>query len=138
MDPTTLVCGLAFLLSHPGLAVECAKEISRPSVASDVASLQDSGAKVSRGILNCYHPWAANYRVAEVVQMPRDRQDQYGADDSALIRIKFRGAFSEKQYEMTVAVLARNEPKQILTVIQSDGAPFPPSPRCQLARWTAF
>jgi hypothetical protein len=136
MDPT-FICALALLFPHPGSVLECAKEISQPSVAPDVASM-DSGLKLSRGILNCYHPWAAKYEAAEVVQMPWDRQDQYRADDSALIRIKYRGSVSENLYEMTVAVLARNEPKQILTVVQSDGAPFPLSPRCELSKWTAF
>ena len=41
-------------------------------------------------------------------------------------------------YEMKLGVLSKNEPKQIRTAVLSDNAPFMPSSRCQLDRWTGL
>ena len=134
MDPQTIIF-LLQLLKPPSPPADVGN-ISRPSTV-DVAALQSSFADLSRGILHCYHP-SARYQLADVVQKPWDRQQQYGADGSALIRIQFFGAISNNHYEMTVAVFAKDQPKQIRTAIQTDNAPFPPNPNCQLDRWTGL
>lgn len=135
MDPTTLAALIAtFLLQHPAGALEAASERTK-AVPTDVAiALQTSFAELSKAIVLCYHE-SARSPLGEVVQRPWKRQEQYGADDSALIRIKFLGALTGLQYEMRVAVLAKNESKQIRTAVQADSAPFNPNRHCPLDRW---
>jgi hypothetical protein len=110
--------------------------ISQPHTV-DAAALHGSPADLFTGILHCYHP-TARYQIADVVQQPCDHQAQYGADGSALVRIRFFGKISGNLYEMKVGVLSKNEPKQIRTAVLSDNAPFMPSSRCQLDRWTGL
>ncbi len=136
MDPATLAALIAtFLLQHPAGAAEAASERDT-AVPVDVAvALQTSFADLSKAIVLCYHE-SARYPMGEVLQRPWNRQQQYGADDSALIRIKFFGALTGLKYEMRVALLAKSEPKQIRTVVQADDAPFNPNRHCALNRWT--
>jgi len=132
MDPPTLAALIAtFLLQAPaGPGGE------RPEAAVDAAiARQATFAELSKGIVLCYHESARNPR-AEVLQRPWKRQDQYRADDSALILVTFYGALTGRQYEMRVALLARNEPKQVRTAVQADSAPFNPNRRCALDQWT--
>jgi hypothetical protein len=70
------------------------------------------------------------------LQRPWKRQDQHRADDSALILVTFYGALTGREYEMRVALLARNDPKQVRTAVQADTAPFNPNRRCALDQWT--
>jgi hypothetical protein len=135
MDPATLAAWLAaFLLQHPVADLTAADERAQSAPVDVAIALQANFADLARGILLCYHE-SARYQLAEVMQRPWKRQDQYHADDSALIRIKFVGAISGIRYEMRVAVLARNEPKQVRTAIQADDAPFNPNRHCALDRW---
>jgi hypothetical protein len=138
MDPATLAAFIAtFLLQHPVSAVEAAGERSKAAPVEVAIALQASFADLARGILLCYHE-SGRYQLAEVMQRPWKRQEQYRADDSALIRIAFVGALTGIQYEMRVAVLARNEPKQVRTAVQGDNAPFNPNRHCPLDRWTGL
>jgi hypothetical protein len=135
MDPTTLAALIAtFLLQHPVGGPEAASERTK-LVPTDVAvALQSNFAELSKAIVLCYHE-SARSPLGEVMQRPWRGQEQYRADDSALIRIKFFGALTGLQYEMRVAVLARNEPKQIRTAVQADNAPFNPNRHCPLDQW---
>jgi hypothetical protein len=136
MDPTTLAAMIAtFLLQHPVGAPEAASERTK-AVPTDVAiSLQTSFAELSKAIVLCYHE-SARSPLGEVMQRPWKRQGQYGADDSALIRVRFFGALTGLEYEMRVAVLAKNEWKLIRTAVQADNAPFNPNRHCSVDRWT--
>jgi hypothetical protein len=135
MDPTTLAALIAtFLFQHPVGAAEASSERTK-SVPTDVAvALQSNFAELSKAIVLCYHE-SARSPLGEVMQRPWRRQEQYRADDSALIRIKFLGALTGLQYEMRVAVLARNERTQIRTAVQVDNAPFNPNRHCPLDQW---
>jgi len=136
MDPATLAALIAaFLLQHPVGAAEAASE--RPPAVSidEAAALQESFADLSKAIVLCYHE-SARYPKGEVLQRPWSRQQQHGADDSALIRIKFSGALTGLKYEMRVALLAKREPRQIRTMVQADDAPFNPNRHCPLNSWT--
>lgn len=135
MEPSTLAAFIAtFLLQHP---VGSEGESPEP-VPIDVAiARQASFADLSKAIVLCYHETARNPR-AEVLQRPWKRQDQHRADDSALVLITFFGAITGRQYEMRVALLARNDPKQVRTVVQTDSAPFNPNRHCALDSWTSL
>ena len=136
MDPATLAALIAtFLLQHPVGAAEAASERSTAVPVDAAVALQTSFADLSKAIVLCYHE-SARYPTGEVLQRPWNRQQKYGADDSALIRIRFSGALTGLQYEMRVALLARNEPKQIRTVVQADDAPFNPNRHCAVNSWT--
>ena len=138
MDPATLAALIAtFLLQHPVGATEAFGERSYAMQIDGAIALQASFAALSKGIVLCYHESARN-PFGEVLQRPWRQQEQYRADDSALIRIKFVGAITGIGYEMRVALLARNEPKQVRTAVQADNAPFNPNRHCPLDRWTDF
>lgn len=122
---------ISFLLQNPNVAVAGAKEIARPGTV-DVAQMQSSFADLSRGILNCYHR-TARYQYADLVVMPWDRQAQYGASNSAVIRIRYSG-ISSAQYEMVVAVLGKEN--QIRSAVLADTAMVPYNKKCQLEEWS--
>lgn len=143
MDPATLMF-LWHLLQTGQQLNQMSKDSPPVNVAPmsqprtvDPATLHGSAADLYTGILRCYHP-SARYQLADVVQQPWDHQAQYEADGSALVRIRFFGKLSGNLYEMKVGVLSKNEPKQIRTAVLSDNAPFPPSAKCQLDRWTGL
>lgn len=134
MDPATLAAFIAtFLLQHPVGSGEVPE-----TVPVDVAiTRQAQFADLSKAIALCYHETARDPR-AEVLQRPWKRQDQHRADDSALILITFFGVITGRQYEMRVALLARNQPKQVRTVVEADSAPFNPNRHCALDSWTGL
>jgi hypothetical protein len=136
MDPATLAALIAtFLLQHPVGAAEAPSETFKALPIDEAVALQVSFADLSKAIVLCYHE-SARDPMGEVLQRPWSRQQKHGADDSALIRIRFAGAFTGRRYEMRVALLARNEPKQVRTVVQADDAPFNPNRHCALNDWT--
>ena len=128
MDPITLA--LTFLLQHPNVAASGVEQITRPGTV-DVAQMTASFADLSRGILNCYHR-TARYQVADVIQKPWGRQTQYGAENSAVIRIRYFGV-SNSPYVMIVAVLGKE--KLIRTAVLQDNAMVPYSKNCALEQW---
>jgi hypothetical protein len=143
MEPGTLIL-LWHLLQTGQQLNEMSKDsppvnvvaMSQPPTV-DPAALHGSPADLFTGILHCYHP-SARYRLTDVLQQPWDHQAQYEANGSAFVRIRFFGKLSGNLYEMKVGVLSKNEPRQIRTAVLSDNAPFPPSSKCQLDRWTGL
>jgi hypothetical protein len=132
MDQAPLAALIAtFLLQHP-----VGPGGAEATVPVDVAiARQEQFADLSKAIVLCYHESARNPR-GEVLQRPWKRQEQHRADDSALLLVTFFGAVTGRQYEMRVALLARNDPKQVRTAVQADNAPFNPNRRCALDQWT--
>jgi len=130
MDVISLA--FTFLMQNPDAAVAGAQHLSRPGVV-DVQQMKASFADLSRGILECYHR-TARYQVADVVQKPWVRQAQYGAQESAVIRIQYLGV-SGTRYQMVVAVLAKE--RYIRAAVLHDNALIPYSKKCQLEQWTA-
>jgi hypothetical protein len=98
-----------------------------------VAKMQTTFADFSRGVLQCYHR-TARYQFADVIQKPWSRQSQYGADNSAVIRIRYVGA-TGAPYEMVVGVLAKE--KQVRTAVLQDNAKIPYSKKCSLEEWSS-
>ena len=132
MDPATLAALVATFL----LQQRAGPGGERPESAVDAAiARQAKFAELSKGIVLCYHESARNPR-GEVLQRPWKRQAEHRADDSALVLITFYGALTGREYEMRVALLARNDSKQVRTAVQADNAPFNPNRRCALDSWT--
>jgi len=131
MDLVSLA--FSFILQHPNVAAAGAKEIAKPGTVN-VAQMQSSFADLSKGILNCYHR-TARYQAADVVQKPWERQGQYGADNSAVIHIRYSG-ITGAQYQMLVAVLSKDG-RFIRSAVLQDTAVVPYSKKCGLENWTS-
>ena len=126
------VLALTWLLHHPGAVTQGAARAARPGVV-DAKAMQASFADLTKGILNCYHR-TARYQVADVVQAPWERQTQYGADKSAVVRITY-GGMTGTQYQMYVVILGKDQ--AIRTAVLADSAKVPYSKACELEQWTS-
>lgn len=122
---------LDFLLKTPPTAAPGAKETNKAAPV-DAAKMQASFADLSIGVLTCYHR-TAHYRTADKVQQPWQRQSQYAADNSAVVRIGYTGV-SGSAYEMDVAVMVRDN--KVQTAVVRDTAVIPYSRKCQLENRT--
>ena len=76
------------------------------------------------------------YRVADVTQIPWDRQGQYGGDNSALIRIRYVEASSDDLYELDVGLVSRQD--QFRTAVLNDNSPIAWNANCELEKWTTL
>jgi len=123
---------LSWMLSNPQTAAAGAAHAIRPGTV-DTAVMQQSFADLTRGVLNCYHR-TARYVVADVIQAPWDRQAQYSADQSAVVRIVYTGV-TGAQYQMFVAILAKQN--AVRAAVLGDSARIPYSKQCELEQWTA-
>jgi hypothetical protein len=122
---------LSWLLQHPQAAASGAAHMTRPGIV-DTSAMQQSFADLSRGVLNCYHR-TARYVVADVIQAPFDRQAQYAAEQSAVVRITYTG-ISGAQYQMFVAVMAKQN--AVRAAVLADSAAMRYSRKCELEQWT--
>lgn len=129
MDPVSIA--LALLMKHPSETAAALEKATAPAVV-DVARMHESFADLSTGILRCYHK-TAHYRVSDVIQQPWQRQSQYAADNSAVVRIQYTG-LSNSRYEMVVAVMVRKD--QVRTAVLADTALVPFNRKCQLEQWS--
>jgi hypothetical protein len=130
LDPITLL--VAALAKNPDMAASAAKSLTIPGTV-DVAKMQGSLVDMSRGILTCYHK-TAKFRQTDVVKTPWERQGQYGAERSAIIKISFTG-FSGVPYEMLVAVMAKQN--SVRTAVIAENTVVPYNKRCVLEEWAS-
>ena len=100
-------------------------ETRMPEIFDDLAT----------SVLHCYHH-AARYQLAVITQTPWDRQEQYGADNSALVRIRYAEAGSGDLYEMNVGLVSRQD--QFRTAMLNDNSPIAWNANCQLEKWTTL
>lgn len=140
MDPATLMMILKLLNSphfdppaQTAQTTEVRPQVRRPGTVNLTAA-QDSFADLSREIILCYHP-SAQFDVADVVETPWARQEQYRADSSALVKIQYTG-IGGNHYVMSVAVLGRE--KKVRTAVVSDTAAIRYNQKCQLQEWTGL
>ena len=129
MDPITIA--LTLLMKNPSVAASAVDKATAPTTV-DVGRMRESFADLSTGILKCYHK-TAHFQVADVVQQPWSRQQQYAADNSAVVRIQYTG-ITATPYQMVVAVLVRND--QVRTAVLSYTAIVPFNKKCQLEQWS--
>jgi hypothetical protein len=132
VDPVTIA--LSLLMKNPNVAhsaAEMAQRATAPGIV-DVSKMQTSVADLARGVITCYHK-TARFHAVDVAQGAWNRQSQYGADNSAVMRIQFSGV-TGMPHQMIVAVMAKQN--QVRTAVLSDSDPIPYNKRCQLEEWT--
>jgi hypothetical protein len=129
MDPVSLA--LSFFLQNPQLAISATERALAPGTV-DVTRMQNSLVDLSRGVLNCYHRTARFGRV-DYIGAPFNRQAQYGADKSVVVRIHYAGMGAMNQYQMVVAVMSRDG--RVRAAVLGDTATIPYSKRCALEEW---
>jgi hypothetical protein len=122
---------LSLLIRNPDLAVNLAERATAPGTVN-VAQMQTSVADLARGVLHCYHR-TARFHATDVAHAPWARQAQYGAENSAVLRIHYSGV-SGARYHMVVAVMAKE--RMVRTAVLADAAKIPYSKGCQLEEWT--
>ena len=130
MDPITLL--VAALAKNPDMAASAAKSLTTPGTV-DVARMKTSLVDLSRGILSCYHK-TAKFRQTDVVKTPWERQGQYGAERSAVIKISFMGV-TGTPYEMLVTVMAKENSVRSAVILENTVVPY--NKRCALEEWTS-
>jgi hypothetical protein len=114
------------------MAASAAKSLTTPGTV-DVARMQSSLVDLSRGILTCYHK-TAKFRQTDVVKTPWERQGQYGAERSAVIKISFTGV-TGTPYEMLVAVMAKEN--SVRSAVIAENTVMPYNKRCVLEEWVS-
>ena len=129
MEPVTIA--LSLLLKNPSLAASAVGQATAPAPV-DRARMQESFADLSKSILLCYHK-SARFRSTDLLGSPWNRQAQYGAVNSMVVRIHYTGV-SMTQYQMVVAVMAK--PGKVRTAVLQDSAVVPYSKKCELEDWT--
>lgn len=129
MEPVSLA--LSILLKNPSIAKSALDKTTAPAIV-DVSKMQGSFADMSRGVLQCYHK-TARFINADVLGSPWKRQDQYAAQNSMVVKIRYAGV-STATYEMVVAVMAKDD--KVRTAVLADSATVPYSKKCQLEEWT--
>lgn len=130
MDPITLL--VAALAKNPDMGASAAKSLTTPGTV-DVVRMKTSLVDLSRGILSCYHK-TAKFHQTDVVKTPWERQGQYGAERSAVIKISFTGV-TGTPYEMLVAVMAKENSVRSAVIFENTVVPY--NKRCALEEWTS-
>lgn len=130
MDPITLA--LTFLLKNPSFAASAVQSTSGPGKI-DVAKMQGNLVDLSKGILTCYHK-SAKFHQTDIVKNPWERQGQYGAENSMVVKISYSG-MTMTPYYMFVAVMAKGN--SVRTAIIQDSAIIPYNKKCALEDWAA-
>lgn len=131
MDPISLI--LAFALKNPQATGQALSEANRPGTV-DTAQLNSSLIDFSRQTLRCYHK-TAQFLDADVIGSNWQSQYKYGAQNSVVIRITFRGAFTGDSYQMVVAAMAKEG--AFRTAVLQDTALIAYNSNCVLEEWVA-
>lgn len=131
MDPVSML--LAAALKNPDMAASAVNAVSAPG-AVDIVRMQGSLVDLSKGILKCYHKTAV-FRQTDIVKTPWERQAQYGAEKSAVLRIHFLGGFTSQPYEMFVAVMAKGP--SVRSAVIAENTPIRYAKNCSLEDWVS-
>jgi hypothetical protein len=120
------------LAKNPDMTASAAQSLNAPG-AVDVVKMQGSLVDLSRGVLKCYHK-TATFRQTDIVKTPWERQSQYAAERSAVIRITFTGLTAAK-YEMLVAVMVKGNSVRAAVVAENTMIRY--NPKCVLEEWAS-
>jgi hypothetical protein len=131
MDPVSML--LAAALKNPELAASAVNSVNEPG-AVDIVRMQGSLVDLSKGILKCYHKTAV-FRQTDIVKTPWERQAQYGAEKSAVLRIQFLGGFTSQPYEMFVAVMAKGS--SVRSAVIAENTTIRYAKNCSLEDWVS-
>lgn len=129
MDPVSLA--ISFFMQNPSLALSATERAMAPGTV-DVARMQGSLVDLSRGVLYCYHRTARFARV-DYIGAPFNRQMQYGAEKSMVLRIHYAGMGGLNQYQMIVAVMGKDD--KVRAAVLGDNAVIPYNKKCALEEW---
>ena len=128
MDPISLI--IMALAKNPDVATSAAKSMTKPG-AVDVVKMQGSLVDLSKVVLTCYHR-TAKFRQTDIVATPWERQSQYAAERSAVIKITFTG-LTTSQYQMFVAVMVKGN--SVRTAVIAENTVIPYNKKCTLEDW---
>lgn len=131
MVETVLFALLQAIQQHPNEAAQIYGRLTSPGVVN-AENFQTGIADASAEILKCYHK-TARFQTVDIIQAPFERQSQYGADQSLLLRINYMG-ISGARYFMDVALLTRGDKGKAAVI--NDTAAIPYSKRCALNDWS--
>ncbi|MBI3348286.1 MAG: hypothetical protein HY020_13915 [Burkholderiales bacterium] len=131
MDPVSML--LAAALKNPEMAASAVNAVNAPG-AVDIVRMQGSLVDLSKGILKCYHKTAV-FRQTDIVKTPWERQAQYGAEKSAVLRIQFLGGFTSQPYEMFVAVMAKGSSVRSAVIAENTVVRY--AKNCSLEDWVS-
>jgi hypothetical protein len=120
-----------FVASHPASPADY-RAISPFGPDASETRMPETFSDLTKSVLHCYHSTAV-YQVADITQTPWDRQEEYGGDHSALIRIRYIEASFGGPYEMDVGLVSRQD--QFRTTVLNDDSPIAWNANCQLEKW---
>lgn len=122
---------IEFLVAHPGSPADRSK-VSPFGPEADDTRMPETFSDLAKNILHCYRD-TAHFQDADIVQTPWEQQAQYGGEKSALIRIRYTGVSPSEQYEMRVALVARQD--QIRAAVLNDDSPIAWDKACPMENW---
>ena len=129
MDPISLA--LTFFLKNPALAASTADKAFAPG-SVDISRMRESLVDMSKGVLGCYHK-TARFGNVDFLGAPYNRQLQYGAEKSMVVRIRYSGIGAINQYQMVVAIMGKQD--KVRAAVLADSAVIPYSKKCELEDW---
>lgn len=130
MDPVTDFMAIMKILQALSGPVPDQHDANQP-IQTPTIQLR-SLAETSKTILECYHP-TGRFHSVDVVEKPWSRQDQYGADNSAVLLINWQGGFLKTPYKMYVAIVGRGN--ELTAPVLNDDALLPARKKCPLNGW---
>ena len=132
MDPIIITKLLTFLMANPNMVASGVNTYNQPGTVN-ATQMQESLADASMGILQCYHK-TGRFRGVDTLYSNWDRQNQYGAEQSEVIKIYFNG-ISGLPYQMIVAVMKKES--SVRTFVIDENTTIPYNKRCELEHWVA-
>lgn len=129
MDPISLA--LTFFLKNPALTTSTIDKALAPG-SVDIAKMQESLVDLSKGVLGCYHK-SARFGNVDFLGSPYNRQLQYGAEKSMVVRLRYSGIGGLNQYQMVVAILGKQD--KVRAAVLTDSAVIPYNKKCELEDW---
>lgn len=132
MDPIIITKLLSVLMANPNMIADGVNKYYQPGAVNAV-QMQESLADASMGVLQCYHK-TGRFRGVDTLASNWDRQNQFGADQSEIIKIHFNGV-SGSPYEMIVAVMKKEN--SVRTFVIDENTTIPYNKRCELEHWIA-
>jgi hypothetical protein len=130
MEPVTLA--LSFFLKNPSIATAAMDKALSPG-SVEVSRMQESLADMAKGVLLCYHK-TARFRSVDFLASPWNRQPQYAAEKSVVVRIHYMGLGAVNNYDMVVAIMGKSN--QVRSAVIADSAKIPYNKKCELEDWT--
>jgi hypothetical protein len=132
--PASFLLIAELLMKHPEALSKLPPPTKTNAQVVNTAKLNESLVDISKEILKCYHK-TANFKQVDIIGGQFARQSQYGATHSMGIRISYIGAITSNPYEITVAVMVKQE--HVRTAVISDNAKIHYNRKCQLEDWVS-